>query len=296
MKKSNEQIAMRVARNSIAINVGLAGFKLFAGIFAQSSAMISDAIHSITDLLGTVIAVIGIKLGGKEADKGHPYGHERFESVATLALSILIATVGIGIGWSGVQTILAGDFDEIAIPGTLALVAAVVSIGVKEAVFRYVRAAARKVDSDALMADAWHSRVDGLTSIGSFVGILGARTGFPILDSVATLVICAFILKTAVSIAVDALGKMTDKACDDETVSQIQQVILSQESVIAIDLLKTRVFGNKVFVDVEISINPSLTFAQSHDISHNVHYAIEKQFPKVKHCMVHTNPADMGRY
>lgn len=294
MDKSNEQIAVRVARNSIAINVGLSAFKLFAGIFAQSAAMISDAVHSITDLIGTVIAIIGIKLANKKPDKEHPYGHERFESVATLALAALIAVVGVGIGLSGVQTILSGDYEALAIPGILALVAAVVSIGVKEAVFWYVRAAAKKIDSSALMADAWHSRADGLSSIGSFIGILGARMGFPILDSVAALVICAFIIKTAISITLDAIGKMTDRACDDNTVSEMREVILSQESVIGIDLLRTRIFGNRVFVDVEISVSSSHSFTEAHDISHNVHDAIEKQFPKVKHCKVHANPADAG--
>ena len=290
MEKTNEQIAMQVARNSIIINIGLAAFKLFAGIFAQSAAMVSDAVHSITDLVGTIIAIIGIKLANKAPDKEHPYGHERFESVATLALAALIAIVGVGIGWSGVQTILYGDFESIAIPGILALVAAVVSIGVKEAVFWYVRAAAKKIDSSALMADAWHSRADGLSSIGSFIGILGARMGFPILDSVAAIVICAFIIKTAISITLDAIGKMTDRACDDGTVNEMRDVILSQASVDGIDLIRTRIFGNRIFVDVEISVDASFSFTEAHKISHHVHDAIEKQFPKVKHCKVHVNP------
>lgn len=292
MKKSNEQLAMRVGRTSILINIGLSAFKLFAGIFGQSTAMISDAVHSITDLAGTIIALIGIKVANKQADEGHPYGHERFESVATLALAALISVVGIGIGWAGVQTILAGDFGYLAMPGVVALVAAVISIGVKEGVFWYVRAAAKKTDSSALMADAWHSRADGLSSIGSFIGILGARMGFPILDSIAAVVICVFILKTAVSIALDAIGKMTDKACDDKTVEEMRKIILAQESVEGIDLLRTRVFGNRIYVDVEIAVSTSFTFVEAHNISHQVHDIVEKSFPKVKHCKVHANPKE----
>jgi len=292
MSKTNEQIAMRVGRNSILINIALAAFKLFAGIFAQSAAMVSDGVHSITDLVGTVIALIGIKLANKKPDKEHPYGHERFESVATLALAGLISVVGVGIGWSGIQTILSGDFGDLAIPGILALIAAVASIVIKEAVFWYVRAAAKKIDSSALMADAWHSRADGLSSVGSFIGILGARMGFPILDSVAAVVICIFILKTAITIALDAIGKMTDRACDDETVEKMRNVILAQESVDGIDSLKTRVFGNRIYVDVEIAVNSTLSFSTAHDISHIVHDAIENHFPKVKHCKVHANPVD----
>ena len=295
MKNSNEQIAMRVARNSIIINIGLSAFKLFAGIIGQSAAMISDAVHSITDLVGTVIAVIGIKLANKQPDKEHPYGHERFESVATLALAALITVVGVGIGWAGLQTIIARDHEGIGIPGMVALVAAVASIGVKEAVFWYVRAAARKIDSTALMADAWHSRADGLSSIGSFIGILGARMGFPVLDSVAAIVICAFILKTAISIAIDAIGKMTDRACDDETIEEMRNTILAQENVAGLDVLRTRIFGNKVYVEVEICVDASLSFTEAHNISHQVHDAIERQFPKVKHCKVHANPTVDGK-
>jgi cation diffusion facilitator family transporter len=293
MKKTNEQIAMRVARHSILVNVALAAFTLFAGIFGNSAAMVSDAVHSITDLVSTVIVIVGIKLANRSADKEHQYGHERFECVATLVLSALIFAVGSGIGWHGLQTILSGDFEYIAIPGIVALVAAVLGIFVKEAVFWYVRAAAKKIDSSALMADAWHSRADGLSSIGSFVGILGARMGFPIMDSVAAIIICLFILKTAVSIAVDSVGKMTDRACDDETVTAMREVILANQEVVSIDTMRTRLFGNRIFVDVEIGIRADASFTEAHNISHHIHDEIERQFPKVKHCKVHANPIDL---
>ena len=291
MNRANEQMAIKVARNSIIVNIILSAFKLFAGIVANSAAMISDAIHSITDLFSTVIVIIGVKLANKEPDKEHPYGHERFECVATLILAALVFTVGAGIGWAGIQRILSGEYREIAVPGLLALVAAVISIGVKEALYWYVRATAKKIDSSALMADAWHSRADGLSSIGSFIGILGARMGFPIFDSIAAIIICLFILKTAVGIAIDAIGKMTDKACDDEVIDEMRKVILAQESVDGIDRLKTRLFGNKIYVDVEIHTNPLDTLQKAHETAQRVHDAIEEGFPKVKHCMVHVNPS-----
>jgi len=292
MTQSNEKIAMRVARNSIIINALLAAFKLFAGFAGQSAAMISDAIHSITDLISTVIVIIGIKLANRTADDNHQYGHERFECVAALALAGLVFVVGVGIGLSGAETIISGYYA--GVPGRIALVAAVVSIGVKEAVFWYVRAAAKKIDSGALMADAWHSRADGLSSIGSFVGILGAQMGFPIMDSVAAIVISAFIIKTAITIAIDALGKMTDRACDEKTVTAMREVILAEEYVVSIDSLRTRIFGNRIFVDVEIGIDSAVTFKEAHNASHRVHDEIERHFPKVKHCKVHANPVDLG--
>ena len=289
-KRSNEQIALAAARNSIIINVVLSAFKLFAGIVANSAAMVSDAVHSFTDLISTVIAIIGVKLANKKPDKEHPYGHERFESVATLALAVLVFSVGVGIGWAGVQRIVSGEFREVGMPGVLALAAAAISIGVKEGVYWYMRAAAKKIDSSALMADAWHSRVDGLSSIGSFVGILGARMGFPVLDSVAAIVICLFIVKTAISIARDAIGRMTDRACDDTVVDAMREVILAQDHVNGIDKLMTRIFGSRIYVDVEICVPAALSIGEGHEIAQQVHDAIERNFPKVKHCMVHVNP------
>jgi len=290
MNLSNEQIAIKTARNSIIINIFLASFKLFAGIFARSAAMISDGVHSITDLISTIVVIIGIKLANQQPDKEHPYGHERFESVATLVLAVMVFAVGLGIGWAGVQTIMNRENAEIAIPGVLALIAAVVSIGVKEGVYWYVRAAAKKIDSDALMADAWHSRADGLSSIGSFIGIGGAMLGFPLMDSLAAMVICLFIFKTAVKIALDAIGKMTDKACDDKTVEAMHKLVLAQTDVEGIDRLHTRLFGSKIYVDVDICVAAEASLGDAHHIAEKVHDAIEGTFPKVKHCMVHVNP------
>jgi len=291
MNKQNEQIAMKTARNSIIINVVLSAFKLFVGIVAGSAAMVSDAVHSITDLISTVVVIIGIKLANRKPDKDHPYGHDRFESVATLALAALVFSVGLGIGWAGIQTIMSLDYSELGVPGMLALVAAIISIGVKEGVYWYVRAAAKRIDSSALMADAWHSRADGLSSIGSFIGILGARMGFPIMDSVAAIIICLFIIKTAVQIGIEAIGGMTDRACSDEVENEMRQLILAQDKVEGIDRLRTRMFANKIYMDVDISVAAEHTLNEAHDIAQKVHDAIEERFEKVKHCMVHVNPS-----
>lgn len=295
MKGTNEQIAMRVSLNSIIGNVILSAFKLFAGIFARSSAMISDAVHSLSDVLSTIIVMIGVKLANQESDKEHPYGHERFECVAAIILAAILFATGIGIGWSGIQKIIAGSGGELAVPGVLALVAAAVSIIVKEAMYWYTRAAAIKIESGALKADAWHHRSDAFSSIGSFLGILGARLGMPILDPVVCVVICLFILKVAVDIFRDAVGKMTDRACGEEVTMEIREIVLEQNGVMGIDLLHTRVFGDKLYVDVEISADGSAPLNITHETAERVHDAIEARFPKVKHCMVHVNPAQDHR-
>ena len=289
--KTNEQIAMAVSINSIAVNLILSVFKLIAGIVAGSGAMISDGIHSASDVFSTFIVIIGVRISGKASDEDHPYGHDRFECVASIILSILLGATGLGIGMAGIEKLTGGNYGALTIPGYLALAAAVISIIVKEGMYWYTRGAAKKVNSGALMADAWHHRSDALSSIGSFVGILGARMGFPVLDPLASVVICIFIIKAAVDIFRDAIGKMTDKACDDDTVDKMHQCILTIEGVLGVDLLKTRTFGSKVYVDIEICADGGKTLRETHDIAENVHHAIEREFPLVKHCMVHVNPA-----
>lgn len=282
-------IAERVSINTIALNILLTAFKLFAGIFSHSAAMVSDAVHSASDVLSTVIVLIGIRISGKSSDDGHQYGHERFECVAAILLSVMLALTGIGIGASGIKKLFFSH-TEIIIPGTLALVAAVFSVIVKELMFRYTASAAKKTNSGALMADAWHHRSDALSSIGSFVGILGAKIGFPSLDPLAGVIICIFILKASVEIFIDAIEKMTDRAAGSEIVLKIRELALAESGVIMIDDLKTRKFGDKIYIDLEISIDGNMSLFEAHTIAERVHDSIETNIPCVKHCMVHVNP------
>lgn len=294
IEKTNEQIAMRVSWNNIIGNILLSGGKLFAGIAANSAALVSDAVHSASDVFSTIVVMIGIKLANKKSDKNHPYGHERLECVAAILLAVILFATGLAIGYAGIQKVIAGTQGELTIPGTLALVVALLSIIVKEGMYWYTRAAAKKIDSSALLADAWHHRSDSLSSVGSTVAIIGAQMGFPILDPVACIIICLFIVKAAFDIFRDAIGKMTDEACGDKLIEEMRSVIMAQRDVLGIDLLRTRLFGDKIYVDVEISVDGNAPLHQAHAIAQLVHDAIERQFPKVKHCMVHVNPVLQG--
>lgn len=285
-----KRIAMRVSLVSIAANVLLSFFKLFAGVVAHSGAMISDAVHSASDVFSTIIVIIGIRIASKDSDRDHPYGHERMECVAAIILATVLLTTGIGIAYGAMKNILSGNRAELAIPGILALVAAIISILVKEGMFWYTKINAKKIDSGALMADAWHHRSDALSSIGALIGIAGSRLGYPVLDSIASLVICLFIAKAAYDIFKDAVDKMVDKACDEAMESQLTACVLSQKGVLGIDLLRTRVFGNKIYVDLEISADRNKSLYEAHAIAESVHNCIESTFPKVKHIMVHVNP------
>ena len=288
--KQHEKIAVNVSTVTIVINLALAVFKFLAGFLAHSGAMASDAVHSASDVLATFIVILGVKLAGRDADRDHPYGHERLECVAALILAVILGATGLGIGWSGIRKITGGE--ALVVPGALALIAAVVSIVVKEAMFWYTWLAAKKIDSSALKAEAWHHRSDALSSVGSFAGILGARLGFPALDPVASVVICLFILKAAWDIMADALGKMTDHACPPAMVQEMADSILSQPGVLGLDTLNTRLFGDRVYVDVEIQADGDLPLKVTHATAQAVHDTLEQTFPQVKHCMVHVNPAE----
>ena len=287
-----KKVANKVSFITIVQNVLLSVFKLFAGIFAHSNAMISDAVHSASDVFSTIIVIIGVRLASKESDKEHPYGHERLECVAAIVLSIVLLYTGIKIGSQAVKDIIGGNYQSLQKPGVLALVAAVVSIVTKEIMYWYTRHYAKKIDSSALMADAWHHRSDALSSVGALIGIGGAMMGFPVMDSIASIVIFVFIAKAAYDIFKDAMDKMVDHSCDDETEKEMRDFVLAQKEVLSVDLLHTRIFGNKIYVDVEIGVNGSYTLRQAHEIAEEVHEGIEKNFPKVKHVMVHVNPAD----
>ena len=285
-----EAAALRVSLVSILGNAVLSLFKMLAGLIAHSGAMVSDAIHSVSDVFSSIIVIIGVKMSSKDSDKDHPYGHERFECVAAIVLSVILLISGLFIGYRAVEKLSAGNIDVLTVPGRLALIAAVISIAAKEAMYWYTRAHAKRLDSGALMADAWHHRSDALSSVGALIGIAGARLGFPILDTVASLVICVFIIKAAADIFKDATEKMVDRSCSEETEAEIIACAGSVPGVLGVDLIHTRIFGNKIYVDIEICADGNISLVNSHEIAEQVHTAIEANFPKVKHIMVHVNP------
>nr|WP_269477557.1 cation diffusion facilitator family transporter [Hominibacterium faecale] len=286
---------MQVSIVSIAVNLLLSAFKLAAGLIARSGAMISDAVHSASDVFSTLIVMAGISISGKKSDREHPYGHERMECVASILLAIFLLATGIGIGFAAIEKLLNGSSQTIAIPGKLALIAAIISIVVKEGMYWYTRKAAKKIHSGALMADAWHHRSDALSSVGAFIGILGARMGLPIMDPLASVIICIFIAKASIDIFRDAMDKMVDKACDSETVDRMIFLALSNPKVKQVDEMRTRMFGARSYVDMEIAVDEDLSLKEAHRIAEEVHLAVEQAFPQVKHCMVHVNPQASNR-
>ena len=281
--------ATKVSVISMATNVILTVAKFAAGIIAHSGAMISDAVHSASDIFSGLIVLIGVRISSKAPDEKHPYGHERFECVAALLLSGILALVGGTIGVKAVKDIIGGGVQEA--PGILALAAAVISIVTKETLFWYTRGYAKKYRSTALHAEAWHQRSDALSSIGALIGIAGARMGVPVMEPIASLIIALFILRVAVRIFRDAVDQMVDKSASEETEAAFRETALEQPGVRGVELLRTRMFGNRVYVDLEIAVDPELKLSAAHEIAERVHDAIEQTYPDVKHIMVHVNPA-----
>ena len=218
MDNRSEQ-AMKVSMVSIAVNLLLSLGKLAAGLIAHSGAMVSDAVHSASDIFSTVVVVIGVKLSGKAADREHPFGHERLECVAAIVLAVILLITGL------------------------------------------------------------------------FIGLAGARMGLTVLDPLASVVICAFIAKAAFDIFRDAVNKMVDHSADAATEAAIRACVAGHAEVKRIDLLRTREFGNKLYIDLEIAMDKSLTLAQAHAVAEDVHDDVERAFPQVKHIMIHVNPA-----
>ena len=214
------------------------------------------------------------------------------ECVASLVLGLVLMATGISVGKVGIENILSGQYETLAVPSAIALVAAIVSIVGKEAMYWYTRYYAKLINSAAFLADAWHHRSDAFSSIGSLIGIGGAMLGFPVMDSVASVVICLFIVKVAYDISKDALVKMLDTSCGEDYEKRLSEYIAGQQDVDSVDLLRSRMFGNRVYIDLEISVDGNKSLREAHEVAERVHQNVERQFPDIKHIMIHVNPAN----
>ena len=284
---TREQIGNRTILITVVMNIFLSLIKLLAGFIGHSTSMISDGVHSLSDVISSIGVFIGLRISQKPADIDHPYGHEKFEAVLSKILAFILFLTGLSIGYSAIETIVSSSY---IIPKMMTIWAALLSIGVKEWMYHYTIRQAKKIESTALAADAWHHRSDSLSSIGALIGIIGARLGFPILDPLAALVITLIILKVAIEIFVEATNQVIDKAASPELVNEIIQQIQSVNGVLAIDSLKTRVHSNRIYVDLEISVEATLSLIEAHTIAEAVHCQLEQNIHKIKHCTVHVNP------
>lgn len=286
MKDEGLNIGVRVSKNTIIGNFILAFIKILIGFISRSTAMVADGMHSLSDVVTTIGVIIGLKLSHKEADKTHPYGHEKIESITSLFLATVLFLVAISIGYSGIIKIINHSY---VTPGFSAIIAAITSIIVKELMYWYTIKYANKINSPSLKADAWHHRSDALSSVGALIGILGARIGYPFLDPLVAIIIALVIIKVAFDICKQSIAQLIDEAASEEDVQVIIDKINSIDGIYEIKNLKTRQHSNKLYVDVDISVDATLTVEEGHNIASHVHNLIEED-SRIKHCMVHVNP------
>ena len=285
----------RVTFVGFVVNLVLSVLKLAAGIVGRSGAMVADAVHSFSDLATDVVVIAFARISAKPRDDGHDYGHGKYETLATIIISLALGIVGAGILAGSIRDIrIVVDGGLLPRPGLVALVAAGVSIVVKEILYRYTVREGRAVDSPSVVANAWHHRSDALSSLGTLVGIacayfLGQK--WRIADPIAALVVAVFIFKVAFGIFRESIDRLVDRAADTDTVAAMRRTMLRTPGVVRVDDLKTRLFGSRTYVDAEIAVDGALPLRDAHAIAERVHHELEHDFPDVKHCTVHVNPA-----
>ncbi len=293
MTLEQTKLAQKISIQGMCVNLLLFIIKGIAGLMINSVSLLSDAIHSLTDIISTLVVLVGLKISTKPADKEHPYGHERIECVIALLLGIMLFGIGGIIGYEGIckltRPTVIKNYNTIF--SLVAISTTVISIAAKEWMYRFTIHCAKKIGSPSMAADAWHHRSDAISSIGSFIGVCGIYFGFPIIDVLACLIISLFVFKAAFDICKDACYRMIDTAGDNDIIEPIREIILKNPEVLSVDSIKSRIFGSKIYIDIEVTLNREISFQRSHQIAHSIHDTVDEYSDKIKDCTVHVNPS-----
>jgi cation diffusion facilitator family transporter len=292
MKAQEEKIIKKNTILTIFANAFLAVIKLVGGILGNSSVLITDAINSISDIATNLVVFISAKFSKKEKDESHPYGHDKFDSMISIFLGFALIVTVFEVGKNAFEKLYNVIFNDLVIevPAYYTIGIVFVTLVIKELLYRKTKVDAKKANSQALMAQAWDHRSDTLTSIGALVGILGVIFGWSFLDPIASLFIVFFILRLGIRIVKTGVSQVVDEAADDEQVKRIREIVARNKQVISIDEIKTRMFGVKYYVDLEISLDKNFSLYEAHRIAEAIHDEIEGELSDVIHCMIHVNP------
>lgn len=278
------------------VNVVLLAFKFIAGILGNSSAMVADAIHSLSDFVTDLIVLVFVYISGKPQDKSHDYGHGKYETLALIFIGIALLAVAIGIFISGARKILTWyQGEQLAAPGMLALWAALISILLKELTYRYTIRKAKELDSSSMEANAWHHRSDALSSIGTAIGIGGAvilGNRWTILDPIASLVVGAFIVKVSFDLISRGISELMESSLPDDVEDEIMKITASEPDVIEPHDLKTRRIGNRYAIELHILLNGDITLAKAHEHADSIEKRLKEKFGKNTHVAIHMEPAE----
>lgn len=291
---SREKEIYKVTLWGGAVNLLLLVFKFVAGVTAHSSAMIADAVHSLSDFVTDIVVIAFVRISGKPQDEDHEYGHGKYETFATALIGAALLIVGIGIfadSASGIVGFMRGE--RLEAPGMLAFVAALVSVLAKEAVYRYTVIKGRRLNSKAVIANAWHHRSDALSSIGTMAGIGGAiflGDTWRVLDPLAALVVSLFIIRVAWQLVKPSIDELLEKSLPKEMEDTITAVILSFKGVRSPHHLRTRYIGNTIAIEVHIRLDGSMTLSEAHDITKRIEAALKEKFGERTHIGIHMEP------
>ena len=301
MEQKRDKAIYRVTIWGSLINVGLLIFKFAAGILGHSAAMIADAVHSLSDFVTDAIVLIFVKLSNKPVDEDHDYGHGKYETLASVIISVALLGVGMGILANGIlkiwQTI---DGNPPAQPGTIALVAALLSIALKEWAYRFTIKVGRQTQSSAVITNAWHHRSDALSSIGTAVGIGGAillGSQWTVLDPIAAVIVSLFIIKAALSIMKQAVDELMEKSLPADVEAEICSIAESEPCVSEVHNLRTRRIGSNIAIEMHVRMPGDLSLIESHNHATNIERALKKRFGEQTHVALHVEPTKInGKY
>lgn len=293
-KSSREKGIYKVTIVGSIVNFLLLVFKFFAGIAGHSAAMLADAVHSLSDFITDIVVIVFVRIAGKPEDKGHDYGHGKYETLATAIIGLLLLCVGFGIFWNGASSIYtflrSGQLES---PGVVALVAALVSIVSKEILYQYTVIQGKKLNSQAVIANAWHHRSDALSSIGTAIGIGGAillGDHWRVLDPVAAVVVSFFIMKVSVRLLIPCVDELLEKSLPEDVEKEIEQTVLSFPGVSQPHHLRTRRIGNYYAIELHVRMDGKITLEEAHSTATAIENKLKEMFGKGTHVGIHVEP------
>lgn len=293
-KSSREKGIYKVTIVGSIVNFLLLVFKFFAGIAGHSAAMLADVVHSLSDFITDIVVIVFVRIAGKPEDKGHDYGHGKYETLATAIIGLLLLCVGFGIFWNGassIYTFLRGG--QLESPGVVALVAALVSIVSKEILYQYTVIQGKKLNSQAVIANAWHHRSDALSSIGTAIGIGGAillGDHWRVLDPVAAVVVSFFIMKVSVRLLIPCVDELLEKSLPEDVEKEIEQTVLSFPGVSQPHHLRTRRIGNYYAIELHVRMDGKITLEEAHSTATAIENKLKEMFGKGTHVGIHVEP------
>lgn len=289
-KASISKLKARASYVGAAINVFQTVIKISFGILGQSAALIADGIHSLSDLLSDLLVIIAVKLGSREADYEHPYGHRRFETIATVILGVSLVVIGGGVTWSVMNRM--AHPEHLPVPNLIGMGIAALSIFINEGLYQYTKRIARKTRSKLLLANAWHQRSDAISSIVVLFGIGAVILGYPLADAIAAIVVALMVAKIGLNLVLESIKELVDTSLPPKLVAEIRKAIMSIDGVEGIHLLRTRQMGEDALIDAHIIVDPRITVSEGHSIGDTVRDELISRFDDIMDVLVHVDPED----